>query len=420
LLRQADLDLAAAYRAARAASKDRAHRAMLKNDEHQWILRRNNECAITKYTVVTDGNRPGFVDCLLDQYAERIADLEQMKLHPKVDPAAISSPIRRSFLAAAKTAALPADISLSTLQIPAAGQAASLAWLPDGTLVVLGIAPAGDAAIYAWRAGTVRGLARLAAAAGATGLCTLPDGTIAVLGTNDAAIRIVSPSGQVSESTPPDSAACGAGGAEITVPGPVGSTLDLGPRQTGITPKPRFVTLATPAGVIQAAPPIRIDSRYHLEATYAPFLNAFVVSPAVSSWVLDYASVRRWSKTDCLAFWTVSPKTAAASRGCIPFGPYESAVPLPLLTKNAVYFSAAGFGLYRIAAAGVQPVLSGNFGQPAVSPDGCSIALAVQGGSGAAAQGMAAVQLGGSGIVTILSVCRPPVSATAGNSPAAP
>jgi hypothetical protein len=420
LLRQADLDLAAAYRAARAASKDRGHRAMLKNDEHQWILRRNNECAITKYTVVTDGNRPGFVDCLLDQYAERINDLQQMKLHPKVDPAAISSPIRRSFLAASKTAALPTDISLSPFQIPASGDATALAWLPDGTLVVLGIAPAGDAAIYAWRAGNVRGLAKLPAAAGAAGLCTLPDGTIAVLGANTAVIRIVSQSGQVSESAPSDSVGCGSGGTENTASGPDGTTLDLGPLQTGITPKPRFVTLATPGGVTQVTPPIRIDSRYHLAASYAPFLSAFVVSPAVKSEVLDYAAVRRWSKTDCLAYWTVSSKTAVASRGCIPFGPYEAAVPLPLPTKNAVYFSAAGFGLYRIGGGGVQPVLSGNFAQPAVSPDGCSIALAVQGGSGAAAQGAALVQLGGSGVVTVLSVCRPPASGVPGNLPASP
>jgi hypothetical protein len=421
LLRQADLDLAAAYRAARAASKDRAHRAILKNDEHQWILRRNNECAITKYTVVTDGNRPGFVDCLLDQYEERINDLQQMKLHPKVDPAAISSPIRRSFLAASKTEALPTDISLSTFQIPAGGAAPALAWLPDGTLVVLAIAPAGDAAIYAWRAGNVRGLAKLPAAVGATGLCTLPDGTIAVLDAKTTAIRIVSPSGQVSESAPSDSLGCGAGGgAEITATGPNDTTLDLGPLQTGITPNPRFVTLATPSAVTQVMPPIRIDSRYHLAAGYAPFLDAFVVSSAVKSEVLDYASVRRWSKTDCLAYWTVSSKTAAASRGCIPFGPYEAAVPLPLPTKNAVYFAAAGFGLYRVAAGGAQPVLSGNFGQPTVSPDGCSIALAVQGGSGAAAQGAALVQLGGSGVVTVLSVCRPPASGVPGSSQAAP
>jgi len=400
LLRQADLDLASAYRAARGASKDPAHRAMLKNDEHQWILRRNNECSITKYTVITDGNRPGFVDCLLDQYGERIADLQQMKLHPKVDPATISSPIRRSFSSAAKPAALPADISLSTFQIPGGGQAAALSWLPDGTLVILGAGTAGDGKIYTWRNGNLGSLAKLPDTAAGAGLCSAPGGTMALPGAN--------------------SPQCAAAKDEIAVSGPDGATLNLGPARTGMTPAPRFVTLTNSAGVVQVTPPIRIDSRYHFTARYVPLQGVFVVSQVRDSGVLDYAAVRRWSKTDCLAYWTVSPNTAAATRNCIPFGPYEAAVPLPLLTKNAVYFAAAGYGLYRIAAAGVQPVLSGNFAQPVVSPDGCSIALEVQGGSGAAAQGAPVVQLGGSGIVTVLSVCGAAANAVAGNLPAAP
>jgi hypothetical protein len=165
------------------------------------------------------------------------------------------------------------------------------------------------------------------------------------------------------------------------------------------------VTLTTAAGTTEVTPPIRIDSRFHLTASYAAFANAFVVSPADDPAVLDYATVRRWSKTNCLAYWIVSPKGAAAGPACIPFGPYETAVPVPLLARPAVYVAAAGLGLYRIENGAAQPVIAGNFQQPAVSPDGCSIALLVQGTGSVPPPGGEAVQFA-SGTVTVLSVCK--------------
>lgn len=403
LLRQADHDLAAAYHAARAASADPAHRAMLKNDEHEWILRRNSECKITRFTVLTKSDKPGLADCLLDEYAERIADLGQMKLHPQADPASISSPIRRSFLAATQAPPLPADVTLSTFQLPNAGQIGALAWRADGTLVVLGVAVDGGGTLYGWKPGNVQALGLVPDAVVFSQLCPLPDGGVALRSTDGTAAGLVNPAGQFS--TGP-AAACGPTGSELTATSPDGDVLNLGPARTGIMPSPRFITLTTAAGTQQVSPPIRIDSRFHLAAIYAPFAGVFILGPADDPAMLDYAAVRRWSKTDCLAFWTIDPKTAAAARGCIPFGPYESAVPVPLLAKTSTYFSAGGFGLYRLAPGGVQPVLSGNFGPAAVSPDGCRIAMNVQGSGGVSGRAGPVVQLGGSGTVTVLNVCQ--------------
>ncbi len=378
LLRQADHGLLDAYHAARLASKTPAHRAMLKDDEHSWILRRNNECQITKYTVVTNANRPGFVDCLLDQYAERIADLQQMALHPTESPTAISSPIRRSFLAPQAPVVLPTDILLANFKLPSGVGAMAVAWRPDNTLVTVGSETNGSVALFNWHQGVLRKINDLPKAIGITTFCAVANVSGASL--------------------------CGTDGADIAVSDSAGDTLHLGPLQTGITPNPRFVTLVTPAGTQVVAPPIRIDSRFHLTGTYAPFAGEFVISKANDPAILDYPTVRRWSKSNCLAYWTVSPKDAAATQACIPFGPYETAVPVPLVTKSAVYVSAAGFGLYRIHGNAAQPVIAGSFLQATVSPDGCSIALLVQNAAGAPSPGGEAAQLG-SGTVTVLSVC---------------
>ncbi len=160
LLRGADASLHSAYISARAVSRDPAHKASLKSDEHSWILRRNSECGITRYTVVTSSNRPAYVDCMLDEYDERIADLHQMSLHPGIDPAAISLPIRRSFLAGAAQGQFPSDISLATFQIPGGHLITALAWRSDGTLVILGTTASGDGVLYGWRNGSVTALAR--------------------------------------------------------------------------------------------------------------------------------------------------------------------------------------------------------------------------------------------------------------------
>jgi uncharacterized protein len=419
LLRQADHDLAVAYRAARAASADAAHRAMLKNDEHEWILQRNGECKITRFTVLTKADRPGFSDCLLDQYAERIADLGQMKLHPLADPASISSPIRRSFLAASPAPPLPADVTLTTFQLPAGARIAALAWRADGALLVLDVAAGGGGALYGWRPGDVMKLADVPDAGAFSRLCPLADGVVALIALDRATDGLVSATGVFSTGLPAAAAsACGGSASVLMAAGADGAVLNLGPSRLGIFPVPRFLTLTTPAGRREIAPPVRIDSRYHLAAVYAPFAGVFTVSPADDAAMLDYATVRRWSKTDCLAYWTVDPKAASAAKGCIPFGPYETVVPVPLLTKTSTYFSADGFGLYRLSAAGVQPVLAGNFGPAAVSPDGCRIAMDVQ--AGGAGQAGPAVQLAGSGTVTVLTVCPLATSATTANSPAAP
>ncbi len=176
----ADHDLGQAYFAVRAANTDPAYRASLRTDS--WILQRNAECQLPKYTVVTDGHRPAFVDCLLDEYAERIADLIQMKRHKQTDPNLISHPIRQSFLASGGTAGTPVSLVFSSLQLPSGSSGMPLlAWRADGGLLLLSADSTDDGMLYVWARGNLRPFTKVPQAVRFDRICALDDGTIALL-----------------------------------------------------------------------------------------------------------------------------------------------------------------------------------------------------------------------------------------------
>lgn len=389
LLQNADNDLLTVYRAALAASTVPAHVASLKTDERSWIVERNSECGISKYTVVTDQTRPGYVDCFLDEYAERITDLEQMKQRPTIDPTSISHPIRKSFRdSPAASAALPDGVAFSTIDIPSdSTKLPMFAWGRDGALLILALRQNGEGLLSSWRPGAPKTLATIPQAVRFSHVCVLADGTPVLVGDPGDEVGVLASNGgfQVigwSKLSPRIMHGCGLDLSSLLVSNGGDTMLNLGPRRVGTAPVPRFVSRVLPAGTQAVKPPIRIDARIHLRGAYLPQAGKFVVSAADRLPDMQGAVERRWSKTNCLPFWLVSPGGAEASEACIPFGPYVRSVPQPLPTKSALFFAADSYGLYRSSGDGAQQVVSGTIERPVVSDDGCSIAFAVAAGTG--------------------------------------
>lgn len=390
-LRHADYALGEAYRALRAAAPSGAYKASLRNDERSWILQRNAECHVNRTTVVTAANRPGFVDCFLDEYAERIGDLAVMKRHLGQDPETISHPIRRSFLATSGANGAPPSLAFTSVPLPL-GNAASpaLAWAPDGDLLVLGTGADGNGVLYAWRQAKLQRLATVPDAAGFSAICAAPDGqAVLVPARGDIAGEVTGdedfktlPVPQLPESV---RAVCGMDNAGMSIGDGEGDTLWLGPAQLGVTPVPRFVTAKNAAGTSEVQPPIRIDSRFHLAAAYQPFADKFVLWANVAPAVLESAVERRWAKRNCLDYWEVSPETGTATPGCIPFGPYVGAVPVVLPTQAGVFLAAGAAGLYRISDGAAQPAMAGDVSNAVVSPSGEAIAFDLAAGPGSVA-----------------------------------
>jgi uncharacterized protein len=367
LLRQADHDLASAYKAARSVATDKAR---LRADQHGWITQRDHECGIDKFTVVTDANRPRFVDCFLDEYDERMGDLQQMSLRPTADPASISHPIRKSFdipATAKKTSVngvpvLPGQtVTAFTWQLKVTD---SLSATSDSnnTLFALAIAPDGSGALYSnpgpkdldetpiivddirhipsalrqsetdtvpmIKRANVPGPDRFKA------LCSINNGDILLSGGRRGPFGLVSKNlffslphlttePQEQCNLKPDRLSLGDGREDI---------LNFGALKTGVRPDPRFVTLTTPAGTKMVEPPIRIDSRTHFSAYYVG--GAFVLYQEAWPSGMNEIMERRWSKSNCAPYYEIDPTTAKASPGCIPFGPYSVAPPKPLVTPK--------------------------------------------------------------------------------------
>jgi uncharacterized protein YecT (DUF1311 family) len=389
LLQNADSDLLAAYRAALAASTEPAHVASLKTDERSWIVERNSECQISKYTILTDQTRPGYVDCFLDEYAERIADLEQMKLRPSIDPTNISHPIRKSFLDnSTAPAALPDGVAFSTIDIPSdSTKLPVFAWDRDGGLLILAVRQNGEGLLSSWRPGTTKTLATIPQAVRFSRVCVLGDGTPVLVGDPGDEVGVVTANGgfQVfgwAKLTPRVLHGCGLDLSALLVSNGGDTLLNIGSSHLGTPLAPRFVSLVSTAGTQMVQPPVRIDARIHLRGAYLAQTGKFVISAADRLPEMQGAIERRWSKTNCLPYWLISPDNAEASEACIPFGPYVRSVPQPLPTKSAVFFAADSYGLYRVSGDSAQQVLSGTIEQPAVSDDGCAIAFAVAAGTG--------------------------------------
>ncbi len=412
LLRQADRELGQTYLALRNGNPSAVYRTSLRADERSWILQRNTECGMTRYTIVTDGNRPGYVDCFLDEYNERAADLAQMRLHPRTTPGAISHPIRSAFQAGPGNAVQPASVNFTSLQLPANSMNPLLAWRADSTPMLFTSAPDGTGTLTALQAGRLRTIAQIQGAAGFSRMCSLPDGSLALLPATGENAALVAKDGKVSQQAlaASNAAICGLAGRDLTLSDGANATLNFGPAQVGVTPSPRFVTLNTSSGTSTVSPPIRIDSRFHLAAAYLPFADAFLVSQPVNQGSLEGAAERRWSKSNCLNYWMVSPKTAVAQPACIPFGPYANDVPVVLPGRDGTYLAASGSGLYRITGGAAQLVMAGIVSQPVFSPDGCALAFIVNHGQAS------------SGALIVLNAC--PTSALtetpSAHSPAPP
>lgn len=383
LLRQADADLARRYEALIRATSDSARVAVLRSDEHGWIMLRNKECDVTKSTKVTDAARFRLADCFLDAYEERIADLDRMKADPAADPATISAPIRKSlFSAGAERSPPPAEALADTGLFAASAERPLLSWQPDGNLVVLGRgAEASSAALYLWRAGkpSVLLVPEIRKADRIEKICAR--GADIYLAARKGAepyavTRVTVADGSLRDGPVADLPAevilsCGFDPALRVAGDAAGKTgLVLGGGET------RLVQWRDGAAVRAVAPPIRIDRRYPLSAAYLPFAEDYVVS--AHQWPADMRQSveRRWAKTNCLPYWRVSAKTGEAARACIPYGDYIGPAPQPLPTKSAVFFSLHGAGLFKVTEGSAQRILPGQADGAVVSADGCKIAYA--------------------------------------------
>ena len=378
MLREDDADLARRYEALIRATADSARVAVLRSDEHGWIMLRNKECGVTKSTKLTDAAKAGLVDCFLDAYEERSADLERMTADPAADPVSISTPIRKSlFSATPDRAPPPVDALADTGLFAESAEHPLLAWQPDGNLVVLGRgADASGAALYLWRAGKpsillvpqIRKPERiekicargaeiyLLSRTGATRV-TVADGSMqdVVLSAAPAEVRT----------------SCGLDPALRTVGDAAGKTsLIVGGGEERLV-QWRDGTTARPT-----APPIRIDRRYRLAGVYEPFAEDYLVS--AQQWPSDMrlSAERRWAKANCLPYWRVAAGTGEAVRQCIPYGDYIGPAPQPLPTGSAVFFAIHGAGLFKVVEGGAQRILPGQADGAVVAPDGCRIAFA--------------------------------------------
>jgi hypothetical protein len=346
---------------------------------------RNKECRVTKATKVSDANRGELVDCFLDSYAERQADLDQMKANPGADPSTISAPIRKSLFSSAADHAPPPEGSLlGTGLFAESADHPLLAWQPDGGLVVLGKGTdSTSAALYLWHDGkpSILLVPQIKKPAHFDRLCAR-GAQIYLIGRDAAVVQVTVANGAVRETQAADLphdavVSCGLDPSLKTVGDAAGTTsLVLGPAQGGDGQGQRFVQWRGAEGSHAVDPAIRIDRRYPLTGDYLAFAQDFLVAAGPGPAEMQAAAERRWAKTNCLAYWRVSAKTGQAVRECIPYGDYLGPAPQPLPTVAGVYFTVHGLGLYRIGDTGARLVLAGQTDGAEVSADGCRIAFA--------------------------------------------
>ena len=402
LLSQRDAELARQYRALLRSTNDAARAEELRNDQHAWILRRNAECGVFKGTLITDANRAGYIDCFLDAYAERAADLRRMGSMTTLAPRAISMPIRKSLPSAAPHEFVGARRFISDTGITVAPGPIDpqVRWLDADRLAVIDASHA----LITWSVRgrksqrtdvtlPVGGQDALCAADGALYLSDHP-------GSASAALRKLAIDGVGHGTTAPDAearrggcpieiAALGAGRVALADPGGAW-VLSLGSISRGRAPTaPRFVTEQQGGRPpMPVAPPIRLDSRFSLGGAYLEFEQRFVVwyRPARLPRAEAQAELRRWAKSDCLPFWVIDPATGSAQTRCIPFGGYNQVRPIPVLAKTKWFLIATTapkltpdetwLGFYAIGPGNeAQRIYPGALQYASTSPDGCKIAL---------------------------------------------
>jgi uncharacterized protein len=358
LLGKADESLAQSYSDLMSAA-DAARQESLRADQHNWLVLRNRECAVSKATKVTDDSRAGYVDCFLAAYEEREIDLANIKAMPQKQPGEVSSPIRKSRFAAGEQPGTESASGIDTKLIMRTGP--QPLWSNDGRLIAIaGLAGAAKSSLYAWQPGhdPVVLSAPMDDAGNVESLCVHGDSVVLTR-------KASAESATVSLKT--DAAV-----------GPLAWAARFDGDACGGKPvqDDHFVTLKNGGKEVPVHPLIRKDRRLSQGVMYVPGADRFIVSTASRPDALRTEIERRWAKTDCLPFWQVAASSGEATRGCIPYGPYVKTVPQPLPTKAGLFFAADDQGLYKVTGDTVVRVVSGRISLPALSADQCLISFA--------------------------------------------
>jgi uncharacterized protein YecT (DUF1311 family) len=379
ILRGADGALQKQYAALRQSIEDQGRLQALRADEHDWILRRDRECGLSRTTKLTGDLIPLYVDCFLDAYAERTGDLEKLAQDPSLEPTAVSTPIRKP-PAIGPTPAAVRGTGLMVL----GRHSRPFVWRDDDSLVVLGTESGhGALALYRWQGGKPipDATEAIGGAEDVDRLCESADGLLLIPSGGRNTIIGVMTKGQLStvERTALSIASrdrCDLDPLHRLAAGPKsGIVLDLGPTRPGPGLAERYVHLRNGNAIRDLAPAIRIDRRFPLRAQYLAFEDAFVVSPAEWPSIGHEAAIRRWAKTGCAAFWLVAAGTGSVTAGCMPYGTGGPELPQPLPTKAGLYFTAGEDGLYRVENGAAVQVVEGPIGAATIAPDGCAIAF---------------------------------------------
>jgi uncharacterized protein YecT (DUF1311 family) len=388
LLRRVDFELGVQYRQLLKDTRDRGRVAAIRSDERSWVLRRNAECAVYRTLIITPDERMGYVDCFLASYDERGQDLMLIRDHPSTDPTAISTPIRRSLYGAQERyASLPASGLVATRLFAASAEDGQMDFRPDGTLVVLGSTRQATpgAGLYEWSHGQMSAISlgseTLPRNARGARVC-VDEASTAIIPTAELSHTIIidshgSQSIQNSTSGASVSIRCGLNPERRQIgAGVIDNSIDLGPVGSDTTNiSDRFVSLIGGGGTQTTDPPIRIDGRIMLRATFDQYTRTFIVQPALPPKDIADETLRRWAKFDCEVYWSVNATSARANRGCLPYGTYSTAPVTVLPTHAGTYFAGAS-GLFRLDASDqVEQVLRLPIIAPVVSPDGCKIAF---------------------------------------------
>jgi uncharacterized protein len=396
LLRQADNDLGHLYRTVLAEAGGQARIDALKSDERQWLMRRNSQCNVSKSLKLNSNQLPGYVDCFLAAYEERIDDLRRMRADPTADPASISNPIRKSsFGDAVPDISIPPGALIETGLVASDSGKHVLGFTADSTLVVLGAA-AGQPGISLLRykpPAPLQTLSSNAPIASGASLCVAGNTILVLPGARGQPILQAHDNQlqPVAALTPQLQRACAISPDRSVVGAPDGTVvLDLGPRVPGASSTSRTVTLDDAAGSHALNPPIRIDRRFPPIAQFDASTGQFIVSPGTGPRDARTIADRTWAKTNCGPFWLVDPASHRATAGCIPFGSYvdetNGAALSPMPTRGGLYFAIANRGLFKVVDGSPKRVVAAPVNQTRVAPDGCTIAFIAAAGKTSAEQ----------------------------------
>jgi uncharacterized protein YecT (DUF1311 family) len=386
LLRRADGELGRLYRSVLAEANGQARIDALKNDERNWILRRNSQCKVSKSLKLNRDQLPTYVDCFLFAYEERMDDLRRIRAAPEVDPVTISNPIRKSsFGDSIADIAMPAGALVETGLMTGDTKRRVLGFKSDDTLVVLGYrAEQSDLGVFSWKLGqSQQAFSPPTPLPSKADLCVTSKTIVVLVSPNDAMISTAQSRLEtlaLSKLPAETRRACSISGERDLVGNLDGSfALDLGPRNAAGADGARFVSVVDAQGSHPLSPPIRIDRRFLPRAYFNPGDGSFVVFEGRRPPDARANAVRYWAKTNCASYSVVDPATRRSRNSCIPFGSYADETSedlvVPLQTRAGLYFAIASRGLFKVVDGTAKRVVAGPVTQPHVAPDDCSIAF---------------------------------------------